>query len=110
MTNTNLTINKHIIGTGERVATLRLTLNLTAEDIAYALADHNGDLYWTNEEDFAGPSGLTVDNLREALYSLFRDGLENTHYRAGDNGTDDRVEAYTAAVTERFFGGKQFVD
>ena len=41
------TVNKYRIATGERVATFRVTFELTAEEIGTALAASNGDAHGT---------------------------------------------------------------
>src|SRR4029077_2355228 len=107
------TVNKFLVSTGERVATFRITLDLTAEDIALALADSDGNLHglhqYEDSEYDGAPAKITDADVRLALGRLFNSGLETASFRVGDNNADSVVEDYTAAVIEQLFDGRQYV-
>lgn len=103
----NLTTKKYRIATGERVATFRITIELTADEIAHALADHNGAFY--EGEGYDGPVDVTEKAIRSALTASVWHAIEIAGYRSGDEANgEDIVADYTEAVVEKFFGGRQY--
>ncbi len=102
------TVRKYRINTGERVATFRVTVELTAEEMAYLLADHSGSFY--EGENYDGPHDVTDSATRDALTSAVWHAIETAGYRSGDEPHgEDIVADYTEAVVEKFFGGRQHV-
>ena len=79
-----ITSNHFRTSTGEKLATFKLTVRLTSDDIATAILSHTGTAY-THD-----PVEVTEDLIREAVMGMFNEGLEKAGYVCGDNSGIER--------------------
>lgn len=99
----SLTTNRFRTATGERLATVRLTLHVSADEIATALMDATGAAY--GDPDTEVP--VTEEAIRDALLALFHAGMEIASFRIADNHVDARLGEVQAEVVEKVFGGNE---
>jgi hypothetical protein len=74
----NITVNKHLRSTGQALATVRVEVHLTAEEIAYLLAA-------TAIDPELPQVPVTGGQLRHAVRQAVFDTIERGSYIVGDN-------------------------
>ena len=96
----SLTVKHHDTQTRDYLATFQITVRLNADSIAAALMDNQG-------LNSAGCEARHVrcseQAIRDAVESMFYEGLEMAGLRIGDNHADDLQTEVAAHVASKHF-------
>ena len=104
----SITTNYKRDDTGERLATFKITVRLSATQLATALCSDSGACYWIEGE--TERPAVTEAALREAVQQMFYDGLETASYRISDNGMPDSVfDGVKGDIVDSVFDGREHI-